>query len=565
MRVVVVVADLIFSLEGVEGRWRPGSGGPECGASFRGVVCGRRGAHQCVPRADRAVAFIAELLVHTKGSFARQAFRLAGWQEFGIVRPLLGEVVWSAEWGRYVRRYRLAYVVVGRKNGKSELAAALVLYLLCGDDEQGAEVYGAARDTKQAGKVFDVVARMRELSPTLAKQLVHNKQRSRITHVRSGSFYEVIASDALGELGSNPHGAVIDELLSQRDDQMFHALRTGMGTRAQPLLLLITTETNDPDSFGAGQIDEAERIAADPRSAPHVFTFVRKLPVDADPWDERNWAWPNPALGSFLSIETLREEAADAKANPAYENSFRQFRLNQRVQQRSRWMPTHVWDGCGRELLEPMMCALAGARCVAGLDLAATTDLASWCLVFPGADDVWRVLWRVWCPEAQVRRLSDSTGGRFGVWCRDGLVTVTPGDWIDYGAIRAGIAEDLERFVVADVGYDPWGATETVQWLQDGGVTVTPVRQTYEGLSHAMGEVLRRVHAGTFEHAGNPVARWCADGVEVQSPAGQPDVVKPVKPKRNASGVRIDAFVALTIAAARAMVEQPADVVSSVW
>ncbi len=148
--------------------WRPKQAArTPCGFTFRGSTCKRRGSHYCEQRGDKVVAFFKEVLVHTKGLWAHKAFDLLSWQEWDIIRPLFGEVLYDGELKTYLRRYRLAWIVLGRKNGKSELVAAIVLYLLIGDNEVGAEVYGAAKDTKQAGKVGEVVNRMRELSSLL--------------------------------------------------------------------------------------------------------------------------------------------------------------------------------------------------------------------------------------------------------------------------------------------------------------------------------------------------------------------------------------------------------------
>ena len=520
---------------------------PECGFAHEDAegdtwICGERGDHYCSPRADRVVAFFAEVLVHTKGTWARKPFMLEEWQEHDIVRPLFGEVVWSPEWERYVRRYRLAYIILGRKNGKSELAAGIVLYLLVGDDEEAAEIYGAAKDTKQAGKVGEVVVRMFELSAVLRLRLKWNKHSRRLTDPRSASYYEVIPADAAGELGSNPHGVVIDELLTQPDDSLFNALRTAMGTRTQALMLIISTETDDPAGFAAAQIDEAERVAAEPARAPHVFTYIRKMDRNADPFDERLWGGPNPALGQFLSAQSLRDEAIEARNDPTKENAFRQFRLNQRVQQVTRWIPLHLWDRSAGMVAET---DLLGRRCFAGLDVASTTDLAAWALLFPPDDgyDRFRVLWRFWTPEAQLRSLDKHTGGQASVWVRQGLLTTTEGDWIDYSKIHEDIRSDRDRFEVQVVGYDKEiRATATAQFMQSIGLEIDPVFQGF-ALSSSLKELLRLVKAGQLEHGGNPVARWNADSAEVRQ--DDQERIKIVKPQRARSGKRIDGIAAL--------------------
>jgi phage terminase large subunit-like protein len=503
--------------------------------------------------------------VHTKGRWARQRFELTDWQEHDIVRPLFGEVVHDDEWGLYVRRYRVARIVLGRKTGKSELVAALVLLLVVGDDEEGAEVYGAARDTKQAGKIGDVVVRMRQLSPRLAERLEYNKNSRRLFDETTGSWFEVITADALGELGHNPHGAYIDEVLSQRDGSLYDALRTAMGARHQPLMLLVTTETNDRSGFGAGEIDEAERVQEDPSRAPHVLAYVRKLPksddelqrlrdlfgnhpdlpVSTDPWDEANWRWPCPSLGEFKSWQGMRDEALEARNDPSKENAFRQFQLNQRVSQASRFVPMDLWDGCTGEVLpnpEGIDAKLKGAACVAGLDLSAKFDLTAWCLLFECG---W-VRWRFWLPEDMVRQLDDATGGGMGVWVRDGWVTATEGDVIDYDRVEADIAADYHRFAIRRCTYDKWSGEPVRQQIEQAtGMTMVESQATYERMTEPMKALLARVRRQRILHGGNPVARWMADSLEAKTPADDPDRMRPVKPARDAANARIDGMVAL--------------------
>lgn len=548
------------SLADPASRWRPRSRtGPVCGYTFNGETCQEKGAHYCPLRADRFVGFCLNLLVHTAGPFARQPFELEDWQEIEIARPLFGEVVWSKEWRRYVRRYRVAYIVMARKNGKSALAAAVVLYLLVGDDEEAAEIYGAAADTKQAGKVYQPVQRMMTLSPHLRKRLNENKAARRIYDETSGSFYEVITADALGELGHNPHGFVLDEVLSQRDDSLWEALRSAAGARAQPLFLAITTETSDSASFGAALIDEAERIQADPKRAPHIFAWVRKTPMDADPWDEANWHHANPALGSFKSLDEMRTQALEARNEPAKENGFRQFQLNQRSQQVTRWMPLHRWDASAGIVDEA---ELAGRECYAGLDLASTTDLACWALLFPptDTDELYRVLWRFWTPEAQIPLLDKHTAGMASVWVREGHLRATEGDWIDYAgdpdtgrshhsiagpaqlAIHPQIAADATRFRILNVGYDQAQATATAQHMQTLGLAITPIYQGF-ALSPGLKEIMALTKAELLAHGGHPVARWNADSAEVK--VDDQERLKLVKPLRNATGKRVDGIAAL--------------------
>lgn len=529
-----------------DARWRPrSSAGPVCGCAFDGKVCSKRGAHYCEPRADRVVQFFAELLVHTKGRWARTAFVLEDWQEHEIIRPIFGEVVWSTEVGAYVRRYRVAGIVLGRKNGKSEIVAGIALYLLVGDDEESAEVYGAAADTKQARKVWEPADRMRQLSPVLSKRLGVNKNERRIFDERTGSYYEIITADALGELGHNPHGFILDEVLSQPNGSLWDAMRTAAGTRAQPLFLLITTETNRPHSFGAEMIDELEKVQESPSRAPHIFAYVRKTPREANPWDEKTWPLANPALGSFLSVEAFRQEALEAKNDPTKENSFRQYRLNQRVQQETRWMQLHLYDLCGG--LTPDEVSLAGRQAWGGLDLSATSDLTALAWFLPATDEGRHLmLWRFWVPEDRVGYLDNHTGGLFGLWVREGFVVATEGDVVDYDLMHEQIARDARLLRVRNLGLDQWNSAATSNWLEKKRIERTLVAQTYAGMTMGMKELMRLTRSQGWNHGGHPVARWCFDAVEVRRDLN--DNIRPIKPDRDKSGVRIDAVPAAVMA-----------------
>ncbi len=529
-----------------------------CGYEFQTddgtvLVCQAVGDHFCEPRAVRAVGFFPRILVHTKGEWARKRFYLSAWQEHEIIRPLFGLVRWSPEHGCYVRQYTIGWIEVGRKQGKSEVAAGIALLLLEGDDEEGAEIYGAAKDTKQAGKVWEVAERMVRLSPDLRSRLGINRASRRIYNERTGSYYELVTRDAAGELGHNPHGVIFDEVIAQPDGELWNALRTGMGARRQPLMVALTTAGNDPSSFAAEVHAEMQRIVEDPARAPHVFVFMRNTPVEADPWDEANWHYANPALGDFLSIETLRQEAQEARNDPRAENAFRQYRLNQWVQQTTRWMPLHLWDACiGEVAANPdwLLPKLEGRRCYGGLDLSARFDLTALCWWFPATDEQpASVLWRLWIPEKVLPLLSKHTGGAADVWARDEWLIVTDGDVIDYEAVYQVIVDDHNRFRIAAGAYDEWSGEPVRQQIQQRtGLDWTPIRNSYTRMTPALNELMRLTKSQGFQHGGNPVARFCIDSLEVRHARDDTTLIHPVKPDRQSSGRRIDAVAAHLLA-----------------
>jgi phage terminase large subunit-like protein len=510
--------------------------------------CRKVGAHLCRPRAQRVVDVFERVLVHTKGRWARRPFILDPWQRDGIIVPLFGEVRWSDEAERYLRRFQMAWVELARKNGKSELLAGIALVLLTADDEEGAEVYSLAVDVPQARKVFDVAERMVELSPVLSPRIESYKQARRLVYPRLASYYEVVPADAAGNLGHNPHGTIVDEVLTQPDDKLWNAMRTAMGTRDQPLMIGATTADDDPTSFCAMEHKYSQRVAEDPSLDPSRFVFMRNTPIDADPFDEKNWALANPALDRFLSRDQLRAEAREARNEPAKEHAFRQFHMNQWLSQALRWMPAHLWDTCTgtpAETAAEMDDRVAGQRCFGGLDLSSKHDLTSICWFFPLAPGHLVPIWRFWIPEDQVESIDRLTGGQFLPWVKAGWVTPTSGAVIDYDLLYQAIDDDRERFRVVDLNHDPAMAAPIVQELEKRGLTAVQVTQGF-AMSEPIKEVMRLVVAGELKHGGNPVARWNLLSTEVkQDPRERLSIIKP---RRGATGARVDGTAALVMA-----------------
>jgi phage terminase large subunit-like protein len=521
-----------------------------CGHTFDGRTCRQRGAHRCRSRIRHVVAFFTELLVHTKGDFARQPFVPATWQRQRILEPLFGDVIWDERRRRYVRRYRELYLLVPRKNGKTELLAGICLYLLVGEGEEAAEVYGLALDKDQAGHVYRVAARMVELSPTLAKRLEVIRSTGRLVDPKTASFLTVAAGDAAGALGASPHGVYIDELLTQPSRELYDALRTGFGTRSQPLLMMATTAESDPNGFAASVRQDSELCAIDPSRNPQRLVVIYQLPEAGDWTQERSWRSCNPALGDFLDVEVLRAEFNRAMHQPTEERAFRQFRLNQPVNAVGRAIDLGRWDAGAGIVIEDQ---LIGQRCHGGLDLATTTDLAALCWLFPGDDETYRALWRLWVPSTMLDTLDRRTGGLAHIWAREGFLEVSDGNVIDYRFMRQRIEADAEKFDVADIAFDRWGATQLVQDLQEGGLTMVGMGQGFASMTAPTKELLRLIAAERFTHGGNPALRWQASNVVTrQDPAGN------LKVDKARSIEKVDGIVAAVMALDRAIRQPPA-------
>ena len=510
---------------------------PECDR------CEEAGDHFCVPRAQRVIDVFEQILVHTKSDYAKKPFLLEEWQRDEIIAPLFGTVKWSEEKERWVRQYRIAWIELARKNGKSELLAGIALVLLIADDEEGAEIYSCAKDRDQARKVFDVAERMVQLSELLSSRLKIYKQQKRIVDEKTGSYYEIVSSDAAGNLGHNPSGIIFDEILTQPNDELWNAMRTAMGARSQPLMVAATTAGNDPSGFCAAEHAYCERVQEDPSLDPSRFVYLRNVPKEADWEDESNWYIANPALGSFLSLDALRDEFREAKNAPAKENAFRQFRLNQWVQQNSRWINLDVWEQSGAD-----WSGVESGECWGGLDLASSVDIAAFALCFPEPDGVFRFLWRFWLPEERIKDLDGRTGGQGSVWVRDGWLTLTEGNVIDYKYILEEIENVQSQYNLREIAYDKWGMTQLSQDLMSLSIDAIPTPQSAGYMSPPSKEFERLVLDGKVVHGNNPVMRWMMNNVTIYSdPSGN------IRPSKQHSGDKIDGVVAAIMALDRAI------------
>src|ERR1043166_676678 len=342
------------------------------------------------------------MTVHTKSKWARKPFKLEDWQKGsakrdengkwkvdGIIAPLFGTIKYSEFWGQWVRQYNKAWIEMGRKQGKSELIAALALYLLIFDGEWSAEIIGAASDKNQASAVFNVARDMINLSPALSKlkekgDLEIIDSRKRILYRPTMSTYQVVSADAMSNLGANPYAVLIDEVLAQPNRDLWDSLAQGFGTRPNQLIIGITTAGPDRESFAYTEHQHTIRAALNPDVDPTRFGFVAYVDEEADYEDESLWPEANPALGTFFNIEQLRDELKTAKEKGDFAaiNNFRIYRLNQWGNDASRWLDMTIWDESESKAGNFNPNELKGIPAIGGLDLASTQDLTAWVLVW---------------------------------------------------------------------------------------------------------------------------------------------------------------------------------------
>lgn len=491
--------------------------------------------------ADFAVAFI-ESLCHTKGTWAGKRFELMDWQE-QIIRDLFGILKPNG-----YRQFNTAYIEIPKKNGKSELAAAVALLLTCGDGEQRAEVYGAAADRQQASIVFDVAADMVRMCPALNKRVKILASQKRLIYEPTNSFYQVLSAEAYSKHGFNVHGVVFDELHSQPNRKLYDVLTKGSGdARMQPLFFLITTAGTDTHSI-CYEVHQKAQDIIDGRKIDPTFYPVIYGADDTEDWTSpKVWKKCNPSLGETIGMDKVKTACESAKQNPGEENSFRQLRLNQWVKQAVRWMPMDKWDKCAFAVNEEQ---LEGRVCYGGLDLSSTTDITAFVLVFPPLDeeDKYIILPYFWIPEDTLDLRVKRDHVPYDVWQRQGYLQTTEGNVVHYGYIEKFIEQLGKKFNIREIAFDRWGAVQMVQNLEGMGFTVVPFGQGFKDMSPPTKELMKLTLEQKLAHGGHPVLRWNMDNIFIRTdPAGN------IKADKEKSTEKIDGAVATIMALDRAI------------
>ncbi len=497
-------------------------------------------------RARRVTKFI-ECLKHTNGEFHGKPFTLLPWQK-KVIRDIFGTV---RDDDPSKRQYSTAYIEIPKKNGKSELGAAIALNMLCNDDEWKAEVYSCASDRQQAGIVFDVAVDMVKQNKTLSKLIKIIPSTKRMIYLPRGNKYVVLSSEVATKHGLNISACIFDELHTQPNRDLFDVMTQGSGdARKQPLWVFLTTAGTDRESICWEVHQKALDIIEGRKDDPRFYPVIFGLSENEDWTDERNWYKANPSLGQTITIDKVRDAFRKAQETPADENAFRQLRLNQWVKQTIRWMPMNKWDACGGTVNEY---ELEGRACYAAIDLSSTSDLTAVVLVFPprDEDEQFIVLPHFWLPEDSLKLRVHRDHVMYDKWEKLGFLHTTEGDVVNYKYIEHSILKLNERFNIREIAYDRWQALMLVQYLKDDGFTMVPFGQGFRDMSPPTKELMRIVLERKLNHGGHPVLRWNMDNAIVRTdPAGN------LKIDKEKSTEKVDGAVALVMALDRAMKNQ---------
>lgn len=427
----------------------------------------------------------------------------------------------------------------------------MLVHLIGPEAIQNGEIYSAANDREQAAQVYKVAAQIVRADPELSEMLRCVDSTKTIACYSNGSFYRATSSESGTKHGFNPTVVIYDELAQAKSRDLYDVLDTSMGARAEPLFVVISTQSNDPEHILSKLIDDGLH-AADPTIVCHLY----EVSEDAkDIFDPKEWRKANPALGDFRSFEDLKAIADKAKRMPAEEPKFRNLYLNQRVSPVSSLISRAEWTACAGRAEIP-----EGEEVYLGLDMSAVVDLTA--MAMGTAGEKTKVKAFIWKPEELLKEHSDrdfgSGNARYVQWHKEGHLLVSPGRSIDPAVVALKIIELWRTYKVLGLAYDRWRIADLLRefdrlgfeaWEDKGGETkqgtglrLIPWGQGYRDMAPAIDALELEVTERHLEHPSNPVLTWAmANAVATMDPAGNRKLDK------DKARFRIDPAVALTM------------------
>lgn len=494
-------------------------------------------------RVDRVIE-ACHSIKQFQGDWYGKPIDLMPWQVAFLIAPVFGWVTHDRD-GVEVRYYREFWTEVPRKNGKTTLTAALMLYLaFC--EEHGSQAILCASNKDQARLAYEPLMMAVNASPSLQDAGIR-AWRSKIERRADNATIKAVASVGASLQGTNPNAYLIDECHVIKDLDLITALETGVGARRQPLGAFITTADASMGAMTPYSI-RRDRAESDCRKAPnrrYVCIFAARQ--EDDPFSEDTWRRANPSWGVTVTKTSMEVAADAARDNPADLAEFLRLRLNVRTKQRERYIDMHHWDDCKQSRFRTVE-DMAGRPVVVGMDLASVADLSALCYLTPRLPSdppdtpLWSAVWRVFTNRDNMKKLDRRTLGAASRWEEMGLLTVNPGNVNDFHAIRDQILADDKIVRLEALGADPWNAHSLLTELHEVGLPVVKVQQSYTGMSSATKKLQQIVYQHELGHD-NPIADWCCDNLAVQT-----DANGNVRPAKHESGEKIDPIVALIIA-----------------
>lgn len=446
------------------------------------------------------------------------------------------------------RRFTTALKAIARKNAKSTIAAAIALYCQACEDEEGPQIISGATTGSQARIVFGIAKRMVEKTADLREAFLMEPFANAIASYSNGGTFKPINAKASTQDGLNPSAVVLDEIHAHKDHDLLNVLRSAAGARRSPLFLFTTTEGYESPGPWAELRQFCKQVLEGVVEADHFLAVYYAIDDDDNEFDEAAWIKANPLIEvNPILLAELRKEAIEARAMPGKLAEFRIKRVNRQSSTARGKIKYDKWKACGGEI---DLKWLEQYPCWGGLDLASTTDLTSFRLLWL-VDGVYYTWGRRWVPENAVKLRTVRGTVPYQSWVESGYVEQTPGDVTDYDIIERAIVEANERFNIQSIGHDPWNAAQVAGKLKDGGVPLEQFIQGPKSYHPAIQEFDRAYLSGAFRHGGDPVLTWCAANLIVRHDANMNEA-----PDKKRAPDKIDDMAALLMAFGKSLAQE---------
>lgn len=477
-------------------------------------------------KVDDVIKFFSTLR-HYTGRHAGKPFYLQPWQAF-IVASIYG--FYKEDGTRLVNN---AYIEISRKNGKTAFAVGLCLYGLIADEESGAEVYLAANSKDQVKRsAWPLTSNFSKgLDPKSRNLIV---QRDMVKFDRAKSFLNVLAADATKLDGPNPSMYLLDEFHAARNNDLKNVLQSGQGMRENPLGVVVTTAGFDL----LGPCYEYRKMCIDVlnglKTDDNLFAAIFSLD-DEDDWrDETVWKKSNPNLGITVRKDYLRGEVTKATNTTSEEVGVKTKNLNIWCDSETVWIPDHYVIESSQDI---DLNLYKNYDCYAGIDLSATSDLTCASFMIP-TDEKYLFFTKYYLPQAALRekRFKDL----YSEWQRKKLITITPGNVVDYDYILNDLMEIGKVLNIQKVAYDAWNATQFVINATDNGLPMEPYSQVLGNFNRPTKEMERLLLSGKAIIDNNEINRHCFRNVVMAR-----DRNGNTKPSKQFEEKKIDGVIAM--------------------
>lgn len=498
-------------------------------------------------KALHAIYFIERFCKHSKGKLGGKPFILQLWQKalvaatFGMVHKIDG-----------TRKYQEVMLIVGRKNGKSTLAAAIGLYMQMGDGEPGAEVYACATKRDQAKIIWLEAKRMVKKSKVLAKRM-----KPLVAEIKcdlNDSFFKPLGRDSDTLDGLNVHGALLDEIHAWKDKNLYDVIVDGTSAREEPLIFITSTAGTIRESVYDQKYDEAEQIINGYQD-PDGYKNERMLAIiyeldKREYWQNKaKWHQANPGLGTIKRLDQLETKVNKAIANPMLVKNLLCKEFNIRETTSEAWLTFEQLNNTTLYDLE----TLRPRYGIGGVDLASTTDLTCATVIFmvPGDKNIY-VKQMYWLPEDLLEQRVREDKIPYDKWKDIGLLRTTPGNKVHYKFVAQWFIEvqNKDDIYIPWIGYDSWSADYFVEEMKNffGKDSMEAVIQGKKTLSGPMKSLGADLEANKIIYNNNPILKWCLSNTAIEIDKNlniQPSKTKNQRRRIDGLASLLDAYVVL--------------------